>query len=582
MRMRARAFRLGGLGGLLSNVPQNFQKVDVVSMTQTLESFINKVISVITGDGRNIVGLMKGFDQTINLVLEDSHERVFSEDAGVEQIPLGLYIVRGDNVVPRLLYQRSSLNFDIVNLRKVECEFCSLIAVIGELDEDLDKRLDFSKMKAPPLGPEDFDDLICLDEEGESLESSINENLSEIKQQTRCSKLQSESRVNYRKKHDNTVQHRFPCHKQISSTYCCHEKTSNAKEMTLIIRVRKKPDLDQSSRKGENRVNVNHTNLESSVTLRIYGDDEDWPYLSGDVDEEAVRLAASLDPNAIEEAKDGPQQDSRKKWDATEKMTDKWNSKKYCNNNGSSHHSKTPDKLDEVKRPPRKFSPFGLSGKERRPIVHAHHEASHHIVDNECSRYRRQELMKYHEFPGRRDRMERISLFMSSQNRRKFAQTRAGPPLLYSRKTYVPYPSPCRKEETAPDLPKRSSGVSGVVIKRSYQITSKSLDSGAKKGRKGNSVHRTGHDKVDSDVVQKSLQCLRKTEHEEMPKKKLRWILTTEQFQLDEMKANFAEREGRNNSKAAAGHEATSIIKRCQETSKGNPIKLRLPNLSIT
>ncbi|VDK67970.1 unnamed protein product [Litomosoides sigmodontis] len=95
-----------------------------VRMTQTLESFINKVISVITGDGRNIVGLMKGFDQTINLVLEDSHERVFSEDAGVEQIPLGLYIVRGDNV-----------------------------AVIGELDEDLDKRLDFSKMKASPLGP---------------------------------------------------------------------------------------------------------------------------------------------------------------------------------------------------------------------------------------------------------------------------------------------------------------------------------------------------------------------------------------------------------------------------------------------
>nr|CRZ22500.1 BMA-LSM-8 [Brugia malayi] len=94
------------------------------SMTQTLDSFINKVISVITGDGRNIVGLMKGFDQTINLVLEDSHERVFSEDSGVEQIPLGLYIVRGDNV-----------------------------AVIGELDEDLDKRLDFSKMKAPPLGP---------------------------------------------------------------------------------------------------------------------------------------------------------------------------------------------------------------------------------------------------------------------------------------------------------------------------------------------------------------------------------------------------------------------------------------------
>ncbi len=67
-------------------------------MTQELESFMNKVISVITGDGRNIVGLMKGFDQTINIVMEDSHERVYSLKTGVEQVPLGLYIVRGDNM----------------------------------------------------------------------------------------------------------------------------------------------------------------------------------------------------------------------------------------------------------------------------------------------------------------------------------------------------------------------------------------------------------------------------------------------------------------------------------------------------
>jgi U6 snRNA-associated Sm-like protein LSm8 len=42
-----------------------------------LEAFVNKLISVITGDGRNIIGLMKGFDQTVNIVLEDSHERVY-------------------------------------------------------------------------------------------------------------------------------------------------------------------------------------------------------------------------------------------------------------------------------------------------------------------------------------------------------------------------------------------------------------------------------------------------------------------------------------------------------------------------
>jgi U6 snRNA-associated Sm-like protein LSm8 len=67
-------------------------------MSSELDYFVNKIVSVITGDGRNIVGMMKGFDQTINLVLEGSHERVYQANAGVSQIPLGLYVVRGDNV----------------------------------------------------------------------------------------------------------------------------------------------------------------------------------------------------------------------------------------------------------------------------------------------------------------------------------------------------------------------------------------------------------------------------------------------------------------------------------------------------
>jgi len=85
---------------------------------------MDKVVSVITGDGRNIVGMMKGFDQTVNIMLSDSHERVYCAQAGIEQVALGLYIIRGDN-----------------------------IALIGELDEDLDKRLDFANIKAEPLAP---------------------------------------------------------------------------------------------------------------------------------------------------------------------------------------------------------------------------------------------------------------------------------------------------------------------------------------------------------------------------------------------------------------------------------------------
>lgn len=94
------------------------------SMAAMLEPFVDKVIEVITNDGRVIVGLLKGFDQTTNVILDECHERVFSADAGVEQVMLGLYIVRGDN-----------------------------IAVVGEVDEDLDAELDFNTMIAEPLKP---------------------------------------------------------------------------------------------------------------------------------------------------------------------------------------------------------------------------------------------------------------------------------------------------------------------------------------------------------------------------------------------------------------------------------------------
>uniref|UniRef100_A8PQ23 Uncharacterized protein n=1 Tax=Brugia malayi TaxID=6279 RepID=A8PQ23_BRUMA len=227
------------------------------------------------------------------------------------------------------------------------------------------------------LQEELFDDLICLDEEGESLESSTSENLLEINQKTHHSGMQSESCANHRKKHDNIPRCRFSGVRQMSPRYCFHEKTSdvtrndfygdaksrrmgNTDELTidrnfLEVDSCEGDDTDfsesgnQSPGKGENRVDVNHVSLTSSMALQIYGDDEDWPYLSGDVDEEAVRLAASLDAD-VTEAKDDSQQDQWKEWNAVEmeKRTNRWDTQPYCNSNGSSHHSKTPDKLDGI------------------------------------------------------------------------------------------------------------------------------------------------------------------------------------------------------------------------------------------
>jgi U6 snRNA-associated Sm-like protein LSm8 len=63
-----------------------------------LQEWVDKMVSVITSDGRNIIGVLKGFDQVQNVILEQSHERIFSEDRGVVQNVLGLYIIRGDNM----------------------------------------------------------------------------------------------------------------------------------------------------------------------------------------------------------------------------------------------------------------------------------------------------------------------------------------------------------------------------------------------------------------------------------------------------------------------------------------------------
>ncbi|XP_050421682.1 U6 snRNA-associated Sm-like protein LSm8 [Adelges cooleyi] len=92
-------------------------------MSSGLESYVNHTVSIITSDGRNFVGTLKGFDQTINIILDDSHERVYSPNQGVEQVVLGLHLIRGDNV-----------------------------AIIGEIDETMDSTIDLSAIRAEPIG----------------------------------------------------------------------------------------------------------------------------------------------------------------------------------------------------------------------------------------------------------------------------------------------------------------------------------------------------------------------------------------------------------------------------------------------
>lgn len=83
-----------------------------------LLDFVDKKVNVITNDGRNVVGTLRGFDQVCNVILDKSIERIFAPDVAVRVVNLGLYVVRGDN-----------------------------IAVIGEVNVDKDAQIPWDKTK---------------------------------------------------------------------------------------------------------------------------------------------------------------------------------------------------------------------------------------------------------------------------------------------------------------------------------------------------------------------------------------------------------------------------------------------------
>ena len=68
-----------------------------------------ETICVITSDGRTIIGVLAGNDQVQNLILNDAQERVYSDDAPVETVDLGLYVIRGDNVCMVAEFDKESL-----------------------------------------------------------------------------------------------------------------------------------------------------------------------------------------------------------------------------------------------------------------------------------------------------------------------------------------------------------------------------------------------------------------------------------------------------------------------------------------
>ncbi|KAI1532301.1 LSM1 Small nuclear ribonucleoprotein snRNP [Pyrenophora tritici-repentis] len=84
-----------------------------------LNAYLNKKVSVLTIDGRTMVGKLHSCDGSMNLVLQEAVERIIrplEEEVPSEEVPLGLYIIRGDSV-----------------------------AVVGKVDEEIDSKINWSK-----------------------------------------------------------------------------------------------------------------------------------------------------------------------------------------------------------------------------------------------------------------------------------------------------------------------------------------------------------------------------------------------------------------------------------------------------
>ncbi|KAF8924868.1 N(alpha)-acetyltransferase 38, NatC auxiliary [Dissophora ornata] len=93
-------------------------------MSDQLKSLVERPVFVYLTDGRTLVGQLMGYDQAANVILGQTHERIFSSTEPMKSVPIGVYVIRGET-----------------------------IAIIGELDEELDEATDYDNMLVEPLEP---------------------------------------------------------------------------------------------------------------------------------------------------------------------------------------------------------------------------------------------------------------------------------------------------------------------------------------------------------------------------------------------------------------------------------------------
>jgi len=87
-----------------------------------VEKLLNKKVQVISNEGKIFLGKLISYDSSINIILKNTIERIFSEDNNVIEQKMGLFMLRGDNV-----------------------------AIISEIEQEIEKKIDYSKIKGKKL-----------------------------------------------------------------------------------------------------------------------------------------------------------------------------------------------------------------------------------------------------------------------------------------------------------------------------------------------------------------------------------------------------------------------------------------------
>lgn len=87
-----------GSGALSEGVEESNGEGQYLPGAASLLAEIDKRILIILRDGRHLVGTLRSFDHFMNLILENTCERVIMKGKYAD-VELGLYIVRGDTIV---------------------------------------------------------------------------------------------------------------------------------------------------------------------------------------------------------------------------------------------------------------------------------------------------------------------------------------------------------------------------------------------------------------------------------------------------------------------------------------------------